>query len=437
MKFRVRQLHCIILGLALFISLVPLNLSSLIGRSAPGLTPSLRFDNRIASRSLEDLKGSRLGQVRDFLYILQLGKISISQLANNEFDLIVMDYAKHGNEESEYKASEIARIKKGSSSGGKKIVLAYMSIGEAENYRFYWEPSWKPGFPSWLGPENPEWEGNYKVRYWISGWQKIIFGTKSGPKKSYLDRIIDQGFDGVYLDIIDAYEFWSSPEGGNERTRIQARTDMYNFIRKIRSYARTTGGKKSFLVFPQNAADIILADNNGLDSLGRKYLSVCNGIGQEDVWYNEKKPQPKQESEWLTRILDIYKANGKLILSIDYVWDAKNWNSASNKKRFNDYYKKAYAKGYVPYAANSTRDLDDLVIVKKGNGFKYDQPLPPNRQLTPKSIELKNSPNFIQAYKMEEYKHHSMGGLAGPYVFLTKPTHPPGLRTHRDRRSLS
>jgi hypothetical protein len=44
--------------------------------------------------------------------------------------------------------------------------------------------------------------------------------------------------------------------------------------------------------------------------------------------------------------------------------------------------------------------------------------------LVPKLLmELKNSPNFIQAYKMKE--HRSMGGLDGPCVFSTKPTHPP------------
>jgi hypothetical protein len=32
-------------------------------------------------------------------------------------------------------------------------------------------------------------------------------------------------------------------------------------------------------------------------------------------------------------------------------------------------------------------------------------------------IELKNSPNFIHMYKMEEHKHHSMGGLDGLRVF--------------------
>ena len=44
----------------------------------------------------------------------------------------------------------------------------------------------------------------------------------------------------------------------------------------------------------------------------------------------------------------------------------------------------------------------------------------------PKSIELKNSPNFINASEMEEHKHYSMGSLAGPWVFSTKPTRPPG-----------
>jgi cysteinyl-tRNA synthetase len=40
------------------------------------------------------------------------------------------------------------------------------------------------------------------VRYWEDAWQQIIFGTDS----SYLDVIISQGFDGVYLDKIDSYE---------------------------------------------------------------------------------------------------------------------------------------------------------------------------------------------------------------------------------------
>jgi len=55
-----------------------------------------------------------------------------------------------------------------------------------------------------LEEENPNWEGNYKVRYWEPEWQDIIYGNDS----SYLKKILDAGFDGVYLDIIDAFEYF-------------------------------------------------------------------------------------------------------------------------------------------------------------------------------------------------------------------------------------
>ena len=54
--------------------------------------------------------------------------------------------------------------------------------------------------------ENPAWRGNYKVRYWDAGWRAILFGSPG----SYLDQIISRGFDGVYLDIIDAFEYFEA-----------------------------------------------------------------------------------------------------------------------------------------------------------------------------------------------------------------------------------
>jgi len=83
-------------------------------------------------------------------------------------------------------------------------VIAYMSIGEAESYRYYWKTAWNTNMPVWMGQENPNWHGNYKVRYWMKKWQKIIYGNDN----SYVKKIINQGFDGVYLDIIDAYEYF-------------------------------------------------------------------------------------------------------------------------------------------------------------------------------------------------------------------------------------
>ena len=79
-----------------------------------------------------------------------------------------------------------------------------MSIGEAEDYRYYWESDWDNNPPEWIAFENADWPGNYVVKYWNKDWQNIIFGNKN----SYLKKILDAGFDGVYLDIIDAFEYF-------------------------------------------------------------------------------------------------------------------------------------------------------------------------------------------------------------------------------------
>ena len=72
------------------------------------------------------------------------------------------------------------------------MVVCYMSIGEAEDYRYYWQNDWKPNNPSWIEKENPAWKGNYKVRYWEQEWQDVIFGNDN----SYLKKILDAQFDG-------------------------------------------------------------------------------------------------------------------------------------------------------------------------------------------------------------------------------------------------
>lgn len=146
-----------------------------------------------------------LDNTKNFLYILDpegFGSKSnfISEVTATNYDLLIMDFFFDGEP---YTLAEVEELRS-KQNGGKRMVIAYMSIGEAEDYRYYWQPEWDSDPPSWLRGENPHWEGNYKVEYWDPLWQQIIFGTDS----SYLDRILDAGFDGVYLDIIDAFEYF-------------------------------------------------------------------------------------------------------------------------------------------------------------------------------------------------------------------------------------
>ena len=61
----------------------------------------------------------------------------------------------------EFNSTEINQLKL-KNNGGKRLLISYMSIGEAEDYRYYWVNSWSVGSPSWIQAENPDWEGNYE-----------------------------------------------------------------------------------------------------------------------------------------------------------------------------------------------------------------------------------------------------------------------------------
>jgi len=151
-----------------------------------------------------------LAEAKNFLYIINPGAFAdkaafLCALRATDYDVIVMDLY---FDDEPLTVSEIASLKT-KANGGSRLVVSYMSIGEAEDYRYYWQPGWKDRKPTWLDHENPDWEGNYKVRYWDPAWQSLIYGNDD----SYLEKILSAGFDGVYLDIIDAFEYYEESEG--------------------------------------------------------------------------------------------------------------------------------------------------------------------------------------------------------------------------------
>ncbi len=296
------------------------------------VTPTSRADDGLVPCAYLPLvclrfsPSSGLSAVDDFLY--QLQNLDLAAIGHTAYDLVVMDYSADGTADGEFTAAQIAALKH--SPGGDKIVLAYMSIGEAESYRFYWQSGWTPGNPPWLDAENPNWPGNYKVRYWDPGWQSIVF--------SYADRLLDAGFDGAYLDIIDAYEYYAS------QGRATAAPEMADFVAAIRAHARARD--PDFLIVPQNAPELAV--------LVPAYLNHVDGIGQEDIYYgyeDDDQPTPPAVTAQLERHLDVFKNAGKRVLTIDY---------ATTPAHVDDAYAKSLTKGYVPFV--TVRGLDQLVI---------------------------------------------------------------------------
>lgn len=265
--------------------------------------------------------GLTLAEVNDFAYWLQ--DIDLGVLGASRFDLAIIDYSRDGGDAGKFSRDEIAALKE--SAGGPKVVLAYISVGEAEDYRWYWRASWEPGDPSWLGPENPEWPGNYPVRFWNPEWQAIVF--------EYLERILAAGFDGVYLDKVDVYEEWS-----NERPT--ARADMAAFVGKIADYCRAR--KAGFYIVPQNGHELI--DEDG-------YAEKIDGLGSEDNYYDGNDPVPPGDVAYRLDYLEKYVAAEKVIFVVDYCRRAD---------LIDDVYARAIPRGYVPYC--TVRDLDRLVV---------------------------------------------------------------------------
>ncbi len=154
---------------------------------------------------------TNLADAENFLYLINpenfsTGQGFINAVKGTNYDVIVIDlfYNEAGIEKAFGKA-EIDQLKS-KPGGGSRLVIAYMSIGEAEDYRYYWKPEWSSSPPYWLGSENPDWPGNFKVWYWEKEWQDIIINGQD----AYLQKILDAGFDGVYLDIIDAFEYFEN-----------------------------------------------------------------------------------------------------------------------------------------------------------------------------------------------------------------------------------
>lgn len=167
----------------------------------PGGTPY--NENNLNILSLNDAK--------NFLYLINTQAFTTKQqfitaVSASNYDAVIMDaFFQEGNSTNIWTVSEINQLKT-KANGAKRLVIAYMSIGEAEDYRWYWQSDWKTHKPAWLGRLNPQWPGNYEVRYWMPEWKQYITGNSS----SYTQKIMDAGFHGVYLDIIDSFEYWES-----------------------------------------------------------------------------------------------------------------------------------------------------------------------------------------------------------------------------------
>ncbi|HEX3868959.1 MAG TPA: MJ1477/TM1410 family putative glycoside hydrolase [Pirellulales bacterium] len=274
---------------------------------------ALLLDWSCAARSLAD---ESVSAPRSFAYVLQADaawksrSAAVAALAHCDRDWIVIDAAYTAGPDGRWTPDDLKTIRDGKP--GRRV-LAYLSIGEAEDYRDYWQKTWdadrdgKPDAwaPDFLMPENPDWTGNYRVRYWREAWQKLIL--------SEIDRIVAQGFDGAYLDIVDGFETFEFngkdwiDDRRNEETGRTYREDMIAWVKKIGERLRKEDAKR--LLIPQNGSQLLAND---------AFVQFISGVGMEDVFTNGNRAQRAKESNPRLKDVEPLIKAGKPVLLIEY-----------------------------------------------------------------------------------------------------------------------
>lgn len=233
---------------------------------------------------------------------------------NSPFDLVITDY-------EPFKKDQIDRMKlkqnsssidlvigdnqtikkdqvKTKQTKSRRIILSYVSLGMAENYRDYWKKEWNKTPPNFIGRESNLWKGNYIIKNIDSPdwWNLTTY---------MLDSIIDKNFDGILIGGIDSYL---------SDNNLESRKKMIDYVIKVSNYVKKKN--KNFIVLVQNSEELTNDDS---------YTKSIDGLLKEDLVYTWKangNTGPKTPVTELNKSLEYlrtFRLKNKLVLVVEYV----------------------------------------------------------------------------------------------------------------------
>jgi len=217
-----------------------------------------------------------LASVRSFMYQLQdlETPAAIDALARSPYDLLIVEptFTMTGDEHFDASAL-VAKLKAGKPG---RLVVAYIDIGEAEDFRTYWpalsqSAKATKGKPAViLGPDPDGWQNDFSVAFWDPRWQSIWLG-----ENGLLKQVMAAGFDGVYLDWVEAYDE-KAVVAEARKQKVNPTAAMVDFIAAIRR--QVLASQPRGVVIAQNAPDLIDDDP--------RYAALIDGVGFEDTWFS-------------------------------------------------------------------------------------------------------------------------------------------------------
>jgi len=98
-------------------------------------------------------------------------------------------------------ADTLGAVTSGDKAG--RICLGYLSVGEAQTCRWYWD---EVKGASWVLSENPNWGGDHLVDLRSAAWRELVV-------KREARRLVERGYDGFFLDTLDTAEVLLQADG--------------------------------------------------------------------------------------------------------------------------------------------------------------------------------------------------------------------------------
>jgi len=160
--------------------------------------------------SVSSVPVSNIGAAKNYLYLISTDQytkapnneplsVYLADIAATNYDVVLIDLFYN---DIVLTAGDINQLRT-KPVGEDRLLIAYINIGALEKFRYYWTDTLNETLPSWAKKEYDGWPDEYWVEFWNQQWKDIIFGKEN----SYIDKIIAAGFDGAYLDNVEAYYF--------------------------------------------------------------------------------------------------------------------------------------------------------------------------------------------------------------------------------------
>ncbi len=290
----------------------------------------------------------------------------LMRIQTSQKTLWVIDYSMDGTGALQFSSQMIDSFKK-----NQNLIISYFCLGEAEAVRFYWdhispnififENDIQQGLPykkeyinfytlhngqKVLSRSNEEFVDNFPIKYWSKEWQEMLYKSR----ESYLNKILDSHFDGVYLDTVDAFEYYQ-----DEHVEKMA-VKMAELVIEIGKKGKERN--PNFIILLQNGVWMYeLLESH--PQLRDQLFSYVKAFGIEDLFYpgegnnNGYDFNKFHEYDYIKKIRESYDVT---FFTVDYIPGA----TIEEKKK---YFEKAKKKNLIPVI--SDRDLGGHLTLLK------------------------------------------------------------------------